>query len=525
MTLYFGSYMMDLLALVTTLLAATYVYIIWTFQYWKKRNVPYLDPVIPWGNFENPMSRSVSLSEDIARICQKAIAKGWKYFGMYALTQVNFVVLDLDLVKQIMTKDFQNFVDRGFYYNEKDDPLSAHLFSIGGNKWRRLRTKLSPTFTSGKMKSMFSTLADCGLLLEKYIQNSVDNVKGNDIKEIVSKFSTDVIGSCAFGLQFNSFVDVESPFRLHGRKLFDGGKILDVKVAIGNAFPNFSKAVHLTTTPKDTSDFFRKVVEDTITYRWNNNVTRNDFLQLLLELMDKKSGAMNGITDNVGYRNPNFFLTDDENKLTMDEAAAQCFVFFVAGFETSSTTMTFALYQLAVNQDIQDKVRKEIKIVLAKHDNQITYDSLNELKYMKQVIDETLRMYAPVPFVTRQAAEDYKLPGEDVIIEKGVVAVIPIQAIHMNEEIYPVPNKFDPDRFSEENKAGRHPYAHIPFGEGPRICIGERFGIMQTKVGLTTVLRNFRVTLNKKTKYPLKLSTKGFIPSADGGVWLNFEKI
>lgn len=179
----------------------------------------------------------------------------------------------------------------------------------------------------------------------------------------------------------------------------------------------------------------------------------------------------------------------------MDEAAAQCFVFFLAGFETSSTTMTFALYELAVHQDIQDKVREEIKSVLAKHNNKISYDSLKEMKYQRQVIDgiltlpfvyfsvtillsisETLRLYSPVPFVTRTSAEDYKLPGEDMVIEKGTKVIIPIQAIHLDEELYENPNEFEPERFTEENKKNRHQYAHIPFGEGPRICIGNIFG-------------------------------------------------
>lgn len=82
-------------------------------------------------------------------------------------------------------------------------------------------------------------------------------------------------------------------------------------------------------------------------------------------------------------------------------------------------------------------------------------------------------MYAPVQFVTRVAAEDYKIPGDDVVVEKGTKVIIPIQGIHKDEEFYQNPQVFDPERFNEENKAGRHPYAHIPFGEGPRICIGK----------------------------------------------------
>ncbi|KAJ8944235.1 hypothetical protein NQ314_009512 [Rhamnusium bicolor] len=177
-----------------------------------------------------------------------------------------------------------------------------------------------------------------------------------------------------------------------------------------------------------------------------------------------------------------FKCVGDGRTLTIEEIAAQSFVFFIAGFETSSTTMTFALYELATHQDLQEKVRNEIKTVLAKHDNQITYDSLSELKYMKQVIDgnifpfsETLRKYPAVPLITRECVEDYKVPGEDVIIEKGTRVFLPIVGIHYDEEYYKNPEVFDPERFNEENKQHLPHYAHLPFGEGPRICIGKYF--------------------------------------------------
>ncbi|KAJ8944238.1 hypothetical protein NQ314_009515 [Rhamnusium bicolor] len=215
----------------------------------------------------------------------------------------------------------------------------------------------------------------------------------------------------------------------------------------------------------------------------------------------------------------------DGTTLTIPEIAAQCLIFFTAGFETSSTTMSFALYELATHQEMQEKVRKEINTVFAKHDNQMTYDSLSELKYMKQVIDETLRKYPPVPLTTRQCVKDYKVPDEDVIIEKGTIVMIPISGIHHDEDYYKNPEVFDPERFNEENIAQRPKYTHLPFGEGPRICIGERFGIMQTKVGLTCLLRNFRVKLNEKTQIPLKMSTKQFLSAAEGDIWLNIEKL
>jgi cytochrome P450 family 6 len=249
-----------------------------------------------------------------------------------------------------MTKDFQYFTDRGLYYNEKDDPLSAHLFAIGGQKWRNLRTKLTPTFTSGKMKMMFQTLVDCEPnLLQKIEIDRVAKVP-TDIKEALGCFTTDIIGSCAFGLDCNTFAEENSPFREYGRKVFTFNTSRLLKLFFASTFPKTADALGISLTEKDISKFFSKVVKDTVSYREKNNYTRKDFLQLLIDLKNNK------LAEDEGYKH-------DGNTLTIDEIAAQCFVFFIAGFETSSTTMTFAMYELSKHQELQDKVRDEVNAV------------------------------------------------------------------------------------------------------------------------------------------------------------------
>ncbi|KAJ8949547.1 hypothetical protein NQ314_008176 [Rhamnusium bicolor] len=185
----------------------------------------------------------------------------------------------------------------------------------------------------------------------------------------------------------------------------------------------------------------------------------------------------------------------------MDDISATSFGFFLGGSDTSSITVTFTFYLLSIHPEIQDKLREDINTILARYNGQITYDSLNEMKYMKQVIDETMRIFPPVPILQRVCQEDYKIPGEDVIIEKGTTIFMPIIGYQHDEEYFSNPEIFDPDRFSE------------------------RFGIMQTKIALTSILRKFKVTLNEKTKVPLKLDPKFALISAEGGLWLNFEKL
>ncbi|KAJ8973959.1 hypothetical protein NQ317_001365 [Molorchus minor] len=271
---------------------------------------------------------------------------------------------------------------------------------------------------------------------------------------------------------------------------------------LAQSFSRLGKALGIRTTPKDMEDFYTKFVTDTLNDRLKNNYSRKDLLQLLIDMMNDKD-------DQDGYQN-------DGSTTTMKEIAAQCFLFFLAGFETSLTTMTFALYQMALDWEIQDKAREELKTVLGKYNGEMTYDSLNELKYMKQIIDETLRMYPPVPLVTRTCVEKYKIPGEDIMLDAGTKVVIPIAGLHLDKDYFKYPYTFDPERFTEENKKNIPQYSYLPFGEGPRICIGERFGIMQMKVGLACILKNFKVSVSYKTIYPIRLQKRSFIPVAEG---------
>jgi cytochrome P450 family 6 len=128
----------DLIAISIAILAALVAYYKWTYQYWRRRNFPYLEPRIPFGNIISPFGQKESNGINLKRLYDTMKSKGWKHRGVYNMLKPTYLVLDLDYLKNIMAKDFQYFTDRGLYYNEKDDPLSAHLFAIGGQKWRNL---------------------------------------------------------------------------------------------------------------------------------------------------------------------------------------------------------------------------------------------------------------------------------------------------------------------------------------------------------------------------------------------------
>ncbi|KYB27037.1 Cytochrome P450 6a2-like Protein [Tribolium castaneum] len=363
------SLLTDVTTLVVTLTVILVTYYKWSYTYWRRRGVPSLTPKIPWGNLSNPLNRKDTIGVDVKKMYDSMRRQNWKHGGVFFMASPVYLVTDLEYVKDILTKNFQNFVDRGLYYNEKDDPISAHLFAIGGPKWRNLRTKLTPTFTSGKMKAMFQTLLDCESNLQEKVAAELGKNQAIDIKDVFGCFTTDVIGSCAFGLDCNTFKEADSPFRKYGKKVFTNTPIRQLKSSFSNSFPKLAQQFGISVMPKDVSDFFTKVVKDTVEYRQKNNYTRKDFMQLLIDL--KGEGKQDG------------------KSLTMDEITAQSFLFFAAGFETSSTTVTFALYELAKHQDIQQKVREEIETVLAKFDGKVTYEAIQEMHYMNQVLNGT----------------------------------------------------------------------------------------------------------------------------------------
>ena len=157
--------------------------------------------------------------------------------------------------------------------------------------------------------------------------------------------------------------------------------------------------------------------------------------------------------------------------LTDAEILSQAVVFLLAGYDTVFNALSFITYCLATNPEQQETLCEEIDTVLEKHDGEINYESVNEMKFMDMVIDETLRLYPAILRMDREATSDYEYNG--MKIKKGSLIAIPIYPLHYNPITYPDPEKFDPFRFSDENKKIRDSANYLPFGMGPRNCIGK----------------------------------------------------
>lgn len=162
--------------------------------------------------------------------------------------------------------------------------MSVNLFSLEAKRWRILRTKLSPVFTSGKIKEMFHLIMDCSNQLEKYLEETVQKDEPIECREVAAKFTTDVIGSCAFGINMNALSNEESEFRRIGKEAFSISTWILVKQVFKESMPKLYRYIWSMLPHTRVTQFFIKVISDTMTYREENKIFRPDFVNMLMEL-------------------------------------------------------------------------------------------------------------------------------------------------------------------------------------------------------------------------------------------------
>lgn len=346
-----------------------------SYKLWSDQGVPTIPATFPTGHLDTRMAyMNFGL---IAIDLYKKFKSMGDYVGLYFLNKPVLFVLSPEFAKTVLARDFQYFVNRGVYFNKDDDPLSANLFFIENTDWRRLRIKMTPAFTSGKIKNMFFTIYDVADEMVKHLQmnwekNANTQCEFNvELTDLLARYNTDVIVSCAFGTQCDSLSNPKSQYRAVGKKMLTFSRIRLLKLYGAMLFRKQARALGFRLLHNDVSKFIIAMCKKTIEERKSKNIERRDFMQLMIDLYRDEEVVSDGA---------------DSEGLSLEEIAAQVFLFFFAGFETSSTSMTYALYELAMNTEVQDRVRNEINDVINRHGGQITYDSLMEMTYLDQVI-------------------------------------------------------------------------------------------------------------------------------------------
>ena len=220
--------------------------------------------------------------------------------------------------------------------------------------------------------------------------------------------------------------------------------------------------------------------------------------------------------ENADKTDANNTNTKDSKFLNDQEIIAQCILFFTAGFETTASTISHALFIFCHHPEVQEKLYHEVNEKLKDLDptdlNKYYETITNNIPYLDAVLKETLRMYPFIPRLERRVdADNYKLG--DVVLERDTLVEVPAIAVHYDEEYYENPHEYDPERFMPENKHKLNPYAYLPFGIGPRNCVGMRFAYQEAKICLATLSQKF--IFKKSSKTPEKI----YFPPGTGNLF------
>ncbi|XP_058141702.1 cytochrome P450 3A8-like isoform X2 [Dasypus novemcinctus] len=467
------SFSMETWVLLATSLVLVYLYGTYTFSTFKKLGIPGPTPLPFLGNL-------LAYRKGIWDFDMECFKKYGKLWGIYDGPQPVLVIMDPSMIKTILVKEFYSVFTNRWCLGPMGLMKSSIFFSEDEN-WKRLRTLLSPAFTSGRLKEMFPITGQVGDVLVKNLRREAEKGTPVTLKDVFGAYSMDMITSTSFGVNIDSLNNPQDPF-LQKAKKFLRFDFLDPFLLSIMLFPFLTplwEAINITVFPKDAIDFLKKSTEKMKESRLKDNQKhRVDLLQLMIDSQNSKE-------------------TESHKALSDLEFVAQSINFIFAGYETTSSALSFLMYELAMNPDVQKKLQEEIDTALP-NKAPATYDALVQMEYLDMVVNETLRIYPITGRLTRICKKDVEIKG--VLIPKGTVVIIPNFLIHWDPEIWPEPEKFRPERFSKENKESIDPYTYLPFGAGPRNCIGMRFTLINMKLAVTSLLQHFSFKPCKETQ-------------------------
>ncbi|XP_054163360.1 cytochrome P450 3A8-like [Oppia nitens] len=452
-----------------------------------------------------------------------------RYGKLYGLFSGHIPVLtinDPNLIRVVLIKDFHLFANRR-KFNTKHEILDNNVLYARDDNWKRMRSISSNIFSNVKLKTIYPLLSSCVHDLIDILKVLAINGQDINLKELCGNLSMDVIAKCAFATQIDAYKDQNNPFIINAQKIFHP-KLY--KLIAGFVFPKcLLRVLNITTVFDDNANrFFFSISRELIKKRRLNSEIHNDLFQLFINQENEINDQNNDNNCNEKQNKCKEYLDSDLDKvltnseksiktktcLTDTEIISQSWLFLLAGYETVSTSLTFCLYELALNVEVQEKLYSEIQLAIDENGH-FDYENLSTLPYLDAVISESLRLYPAFIRVEREAKQDYQFTDSDIKLKAGQLIHVSIYGVQHNEEFFPEAEKFIPERFLPENKHKIVPYSYLPFGVGPRNCVGLRLALMEMKVCVANVINQFRLNASKRTDIPPRYMTNTHVCVAE----------
>nr|XP_021330384.1 cytochrome P450 3A56-like isoform X1 [Danio rerio] len=471
--------------LVVLVLTLLYMYGVWPHGFFKKLGIPGPRPWPFFGTF-------LSYTKGFFNFDMECAKKYGKVWGIYDGRLPILMVTDLEMIKTIMVKEcYSTFTNRREINVDLAGPLADGITAVKDERWKRIRGTLSPYFTSGRLKEIFPIAMTHADRFIKNMQKG-DHEQPVKIKEVMASYSLDVVTSSAFSVDIDSINNPDDPF-VTNIKNFLKFNLFGLFVLLLTVFPSIANLLGkmgLSMFSKPTVDFFYKALRK-IKEEHKDSNGRVDFFRLMIqnEIPDDQ------VKDTTSEQ--------PEKGLTDHEILSQSFIFIMGGYETTSTTLTFLLYNLAINPDCLEKLVEKIDKNFPL-DTPISYDALMKIDYLEMSINESMRLLPTAPRLERVCKKTVEMNG--ITIPKDTMITIPTYVLNQDPQLWDSPHEFRPERFSPENKSEFLQYAFMPFGLGPRNCIGMRYALMIVKLLVVKLLQNFSVETCKETQIPLELN-------------------
>ncbi|CAH1395526.1 unnamed protein product [Nezara viridula] len=440
----------------------------WFFGFWDRRKVVNVKFEFTYLTFSRAFIKNEHLHDIFADIYRKY--KSYGTVGFYTILSPMLLVTDPELVKDVLVKEFNKFHDTVMEMKKEVDPLLAlnPFVAKGMEKWKELRSIQASNMTTVRFKEVIPIMYRVAENMVNYLAEKKMEPIG--AKELSFLYTVDNSCSCGFGVEPSAFTDPENNFVKYANsdKIF---KPSPYTMLFHFLLPRMANILKLRISSEDAEEFFKSFVQKMIEYRTSSNITKNDFINYIMKLNQKLK---------------------EENKPVYSklELAAHCLTFYADSTETSSNQLAFFLLDLANHQDVQDKLRKEISSI-SKSPIDFDLEKVNSINYLNMALNESLRLHTQGNWLSRTCTQDTVIGNAP--IPKGTKVFVPIGQFHKDPEYFPDPEKFDPERFSEENKDSIPKYTFLPFGEGPRICVGFKFALLQIRLAVIFLVLNFTI--------------------------------